>query len=282
MKNHIFHILFIIFLSTEVYASDDYVIIYGDKVQPKENQKVDMLCFNNQEYKVFDKELNGVKSREIKANLHRPWFKLAFKGKCKGLPTIERKQAILANSSEINLKYIEEGKKEYPVKIKTHKRYDRNLKDFYSDVNQENFQPIYKSTTIKWPLGHGAFLLEQCFTVSANVESFPSQKRDFVFGQKYRQKIIDGNVEKILVDTELNLTWAYCECDGNPPPTCKSISNVTDINGNGKYEILDGWGQPEGERLELKEYDGKSLHTVFRMCTGDLSFPFNTFKCPNK
>ncbi|WP_057831490.1 hypothetical protein [Colwellia sp. TT2012] len=173
----------------------------------------------------------------------------------------------------------------YSDKIAVHSSYDPNLKEFYKEINSEKFEPQYKSVTKKWPLGGNNFLIEQCFSVSANVNSFPSMGSDFVYGQKYKRTITNGNFKSVLVDTELNLTWAYCECDGNPPPTCQNIDQVSDINGNSKYEIRDAIQEPEGMILHLKEYNGKELSTVFnstvfKMCTGDFSYPHNDFSCP--
>jgi hypothetical protein len=264
------------------FAADDFVIIFGNKIQPRVGQAVSVVCFNNTEYKVKQTIVNERTNQTIDVNIHRPWFKLAYKGRCKGLKTVTSSEAVIDQSLPENVDYLSEGIESYPVKISNHSSYDRNLKEFYKDINTENFEPSFKSVTKKWPLGGNAFLIEQCFTVSANVKSFPSMGRDFVYGQKYKRTITNGDFKSILVDTDLNLTWAYCECDGNPPPTCKNIEQVTDINGNGKYEIRDGEQQPEGMTLQLQEYDGKDFSTVFEMCTGDFSYPNNDFSCPNK
>lgn len=262
------------------FAADDFVIIYGNTIQPREGQVISKVCYNNTEYAVKQSSLNEKTTLTIDVNIHRPWFKLAYKGRCKGLNAVISREAVLPEFSPVNVAYLAEGIKQYPDKIFKHTSYDSNLKKFYNDINAESFIPKYKSLTKKWPLGGDNFLIEQCFSVSANVNSFPSQGRDFVFGQRYKRTIVSGDVKKVLVNTELNLTWAYCECDGNPPPTCQNIDKVTDINGNSKYEIQNGEEQPEGMVLELKEYDGKDLSTVFKMCTGDFSYPHNDFSCP--
>ncbi|MBV1911853.1 MAG: hypothetical protein KUG78_21345 [Kangiellaceae bacterium] len=274
-------LILMVFLTSKVLASDGFVIIYGNKVQPRENQTLEAVCFDKKEYVVNEVIIDEVQTKVINVNLHRPWFKLAFEGKCSGLDALVEAQVTLDKYSPQTVEYLAQGINEYPKSINKHS-YDPNLDAFYKDVNSEKFEPKFNAVTKKWPIGKNAYLIEQCFTVSADVKSFPSNNRDFVYGQKYKRTITNGDFKKVLVDTELNLTWAYCECDGNPPPTCQSIRQVTDINGNGKYEIRDGDEQPEGIRLQLQEYDGNELRKVFEMCTGDLSFPFNTFSCPNK
>ena len=264
------------------FAADDFVVIYGNKIQPKEGQTVSIVCYNNIEYEVKQTVVDGKTNQTIDVNVHRPWFKLAYKGRCNGLKTVNSSEAVIDQLSPENVDYLSEGIKSYPAKITDHSSYDFNLKDFYNEINSENFEPKFKSVTKKWPLGGNVFLIDQCFTVSADVKSFPSMGRDFVYGQKYKRTISNGDFKNILVDTDLNLTWAYCECDGNPPPTCKNIEQVTDINGNRKYEIRDSKEQPEGMVLQLQEYNGKDLSTVFEMCTGDFSYPNNDFSCPNR
>ena len=269
-------------LSIQIQASDDFVIIYGDKIQPRKNQTLEVICFESKAYSVIDKEIDGVISQIIDVNPHDPWFKLAYNGGCTGLETIKSEQVVLDRNSPETVRYLKEGVSGYSERISEHKSFDHNLKAFYKEVNAPDFEPKFEAITNKWPVGEGSFLIEQCFTVSANVESFPSNKRDFVFGQKYKRAIVSEGSITVLIDTVLNLDWAYCECDGNPPPTCQIIDQVTDINGNGMYEIQDGEQQPEGMRLQLQEYNGKVLETVFEMCTGDFAYPYDTFSCPVK
>ncbi len=277
----IYFILFIA-ISIESSAMDDFVITYGDVIQPRNGQVLDEICYMNKEYSVVKSIHKEILTQKIEVKIHNPWFKLAYKGLCTGLPFVKSEQALLEKDSVLNLEYTKNGIVDYSGMIENFTHYDSNLEDFYALVKASDFEPIYNTESKKWPLGGGVYLVEQCFTVAANINPFPSNKNDFVFGQKYTQIIIDKNSEKVIVDTGLDLTFSFCECDGNPPPACQSINEVTDINGNGKYEIKGGTSSSEGERLILQEYDGLSLSPVYEMCTGDYAYPLFDFSCPKK
>ncbi|WP_144394713.1 hypothetical protein [Pleionea sediminis] len=272
-------ILFLILYAQVGVAKDAFIILYGNEIQPREGQDVSLVCYDNKEYKVEKLEAKGKVIEKIDVERYRPWLKLAYAGKCTGLKAINAKEAELDPDSPLNSGYLEQGISLYTKAIDKYSRYDKRMNDFYNEVKSDKFNPKFESVTNKWPLGGGAYLIEQCFSVSAKTKSEPSWGRDFVFGQKYKRTILDGDYQKVIMDTDLNFTPYFCECDENPRPTCEYIDRVTDINGNGKYEIREGYEVHEGMALDLLEFNGEDLSSIFQMCTGDFAYPKNDFSC---
>ncbi len=271
--------------SADANGSDkNFVIIFGDQAQLKAGQSMSTLCYENTQYTLNhngpQQAVDGITPVTVEAMPNRPWFKLAYPGACTGLPTIEADSVALPSASPENQAYLAAGIQLYPQQLTKHTQYDANLRSFYAAVRAGGFKPRFQSVSRQWPLGGDAALLEQCFSVVAQVKPFPSMGQDFVMGQMYRRTLTLDGVSRVLLDTDLVLTSAYCECDGNPPPPCQSIQQITDINGNGRYEISAHEEQPEGMIFSLHEFNGADFSPVLAVCTGDFVYPHKDFTCP--